>query len=168
MTNITDVGQLQNMVKKRDSIIVELKGELKPVTAESIDYEEVCIQLKAATYEITRLEEELLICQGARDHWEVIAKKSGDDAIELSKQLDQQTADRNEMEDKLHKTEDVVLIENELKIGGQTLIKKHLDTISILEEKLATCDEHYKLLRSKLDNVNYISKLDSNYELKKI
>lgn len=148
MTNITDVGQLQNMVKKRDSIIVELKGELKPVTAESIDYEEVCIQLKAATYEITRLEEELLICQGARDHWEVIAKKSGDDAIELSKQLDQQTA------------EEAKKGLEALKAGDLTIVGKtqtdYENEIKLLEEKLALCDKFYKVVQKDLKDIWHI------------
>ena len=150
MTQVTDVGQLQNMVKKRDEIIAELVERAKLHTmkdleliaikdqdadAISIDYEELVHQLKAATGEITRLEGELTDCKTFNS--ELIEKNKAEVAAfgltiaKLESQLDQECNSNAELEDKM---------------GNLANFKSNKDEtqIRVLEEKLAMCDGAYK------------------------
>lgn len=147
---IEDIPTLQTMVKKRDAIIAEMKEQQTPA---DIDYEELVIQLKAANGEITRLEEENIQLR------KEVEASIGDLEVDqltttiadLQKQLDQQTADRNELEDKL----DILPIPPYDK-EFEERYQKQADKIKLLEEKLALCDSYYKESQLKLKTIREV------------
>ena len=144
---IEDIPTLQNMVKKRDAIIAEMKEQQTPA---DIDYEELVIQLKAANGEITRLEEENIQLR------KEVEASIGDLEVDqltttiadLQKQLDQECDNNAELEDKL----DILPIPPYDK-EFEERYQKQADKIKLLEEKLKTCDGYYKNLLANTQEV---------------
>ena len=147
---IEDIPTLQNMVKKRDEIIKSLQEKLDSLRNQGAtgDYEELCIQLKAATGEITRLEGLHQGCREAlgqqregNDKWEVICKDLQEELLKTQKQLDQECDSNVKLEDKLKEASEGITI--------KAVPDKREEQIKLLEEKLAVCDAWYKELGTK-------------------
>jgi len=176
---IEDIPTLQNMVKKRDTIITEQKltiAELEGSQQERddpkfIDYEELVIQLKGANGETARLEEELDVLRKTHDTCLADRDSFAAEFKECQKILIQEQADRSEIEDKLTAftpdgTIGQVKREGDLEIINKAheqikdfdqINLKRLEQIKILEEKLALCDKAYQTARAKLGQINKLS-----------
>ena len=162
---INDIPTLQSMVKKRDEIIAKMKEDLErqPVEidaletmtdnakAAAIDYEELCIQLKAANGEIARLEEQLDTLRKTHDTCLEDKNTLYDEVKDLQKELKDATDDKNELEDKL----DILPIPP----YNKEMEEQYQSKIKLLEEKLALCDKYYNKAQKKLFKINDLSSM---------
>jgi len=162
---IEDISTLQHMVRKRDDIIATLQERLDArESGEQIDYEELVLQLKAATGEITRLEEEL----ANETHTRKQIGNEYDNLVtefnKLEQQLDQECDTNAELEDKISDIDGTIgqiTREGDIEI----LLRKN----QVLEEKLAICDEYYnnevrrvKGISELVSKMNYLLTIDPN------
>jgi len=177
----TDIPTLQSMVKKRDSIIAELRmvptiavgdtlqTELeKEHEALKADYESCCVQLKARDGDNSRLHEELGIYK--RDYEQL--KKLYDANVQ---QLDQESDSNAKLEDQLANTppgwsatiseeyeKKITFLEDDLeaakKMAEGAFIDKN-EEIKLLQEKLVLCDKFYKADHKKLEEIAKILKI---------
>lgn len=182
-----DITSLQSMVRKRDSIIAEIraassisvsvntKALLDDHATLKADYESCCEQLKARDGDVKRLEDRkkklaetnsLLLGSDEASHLKMMLLQRQTEYDELNKlyqenvkQLDQESDSNVELED------DITILKKAIKdrtIKSEDIIMevvpdKRDEEIKLLQEKLALCDEWYKVLESEMNEVKEIS-----------
>ena len=168
--------------KKEEKLFVKIEdGENPPLIVEAfdpmaeIDYEELCIQLKAATGEITRLEDKLTKTEDFLLNKDTLHKEGQERNADLRKQLDQEVANANKIIDLSDENEMLKIklnqrlapsqLEEQLEIKIERLeadleVASFIDKneqIKLLEEKLALCDEFYKTLQGRFMAIKVIT-----------
>ena len=142
-----EVASCHSMLKKRDAIIADLNQQLPKISQPFVPSDE-----------LIKVKEELLQCQGARDHWEIIATKAGDNAIELARRLEECERGANltyenrieELEQQLEQFKKEVDEPSPGVLLWQEKCARKNEEIVLLEAKLALCDKLYNGLKQAL------------------